>query len=81
MNLRKANQASQRGVQLSKDLPGLYGAVVVAILVRYYIHTLEKSYAWIYSKQTRCWSLSHILVCKRSWGKKKVTLTRKEKKR
>lgn len=45
MNLRKAKQASQRGVQLISDLSSVHGPVVLAILVMHYIHTLGKSYA------------------------------------
>lgn len=81
MNLRKANQASQKGLQLINDLSSFHGAVVLAILVRHYTHTSGKSYAWIYSKQTRCWSLSSDFdLQQRLEGKKKKSSLSKKKK-
>ena len=70
MNLRTANQASQRGVQLINGLSSFRGAVALAILVRLCIHIVGKSCAWIYSKQTRCCSVSSYFDLQQRLGKK-----------
>lgn len=47
MNLRKANQACQRGVQLINDLSSFHGAALLAILVRHYICTLGETLGFL----------------------------------